>query len=84
LDPQNYLAPTNFRLAMLLKESTRFDNKDSEPKAQVTGYLSSQKNIPFFQKQLLSKAFCHFRNVRMRTAFSEEATARPQSGRIQK
>jgi len=32
-------------------ESTRFDNKDSEPKAQVR-LLSSQKKIKFFQKHI--------------------------------
>jgi len=70
---------------MLLRESTRFDNKDSEPKAQVIGYLSSQKNIIIFQKQILSKAFCHFPNVRMRrNASRKEAIAGPQSGRKQK
>jgi len=42
------------------------------------GYLSSQKKIQFFQRHILSKAFCHFPNVRMRTnAFREEAFAGP-------
>ena len=70
---------------MLLRKSTQFDNKDSGPKAQATGYLSSQKYIKFFQKQILSKEFCHFPNVRMRKEASrKEAIARPQSGRKQK
>jgi len=49
------------------------------------GYLSSQKKIKFFQRHILSQAFCHFPYVRMReNAFREEAFAGPQSGRIQK
>jgi len=69
----DFLALKNFGLAMLLRESTRFHNKDNEPKAQVIGYLSSQKNIQFFQKQALSKAFCHFPNAEMRrNVFREE------------
>jgi len=47
------------------------------------GYMSSQKKIQFFQRQILSKAFCQFPKVRMRTnAFREEAFAGPQSERI--
>jgi len=45
--------------------------------------MSSQKKIQFFQRQILSKAFCQFPKVRMRTnAFREEAFAGPQSERI--
>jgi len=40
------------------------------------GYLSSQWKIKIFQRHVLSKAFCHSSNVRMRTnAFREEAIA---------
>jgi len=31
------------------------------------GYLSSHKKIKIFQRQILSKAFCHFLNVRLQT-----------------
>jgi len=38
------------------------------------GYLRSQKKIKIFQRHVLSKAFCHSSNVRMRTnVFHEEA-----------
>jgi len=48
-------------------------------------FLSFQKKIKFLQRHILSKAFCQFLYVRMRTnAICEEATAGPQSGRIQK
>jgi len=37
-------------------------------------YLSSHKKIKIFQRQILSEAFCHFVNVRMRTnIFREDA-----------
>jgi len=56
-------------------ECTRFDNKDSETQAQVR-LVSFQNKIKIFQEDILSKAFCHFPNVRMRTnAYSEEAIA---------
>jgi len=40
------------------------------------GYLSSQWKIKIFRRHILSKAFCHSSNVRMRTnAFREDAIA---------
>jgi len=66
------------------QRSTRTANKNSAPRAQVRLLLSSQKKIKFFQWHVLSKAFCHFPDVRMRmNAFREEAFAGPQRGRIQ-
>ena len=61
---------------MLLRESTRFDNKDSEPKAQVIGYLSSQKKIPFFQKHILSKALSFSKCQNEKACFSRRGNRR--------
>jgi len=67
-------------MRLVAREPTRFYNKGSELKAQV----SSKKKFQIFQRHMLSKAFCHFPNVRMRTnAFREEAFAGPQSERMQ-
>jgi len=63
------------RWSVVTKESARFDHNGSEPKLQVS-QLEFQKKIKIFQRQMLSKAFCHFPNVRRRTnVFGEEAIA---------
>jgi len=60
-------------VSLVTKESTRRDNKNSETKAKL-GYSSFQNKIKLFLRHILSKTFCHFPNVRMRTnAFREEA-----------
>jgi len=57
---------------LVTKESTRCDNKDSEPQAQMR-LLKIPQKIKSIQRDMFSKAFCHFPNVRMRTnVFREE------------
>jgi len=60
---------------LVTRESARFDNNGSEPKSQVRLLKFPEQNKNF-QRHVLSKAFCHSSNVRMRTnAFREGATA---------
>jgi len=60
--------------SVVTKESARFDNNDSEPKWQARQLFL--KKIKIFQRHMLSKAFCHFPDVRRRTnIFGEEAIA---------
>jgi len=60
---------------LVTRKSARFDNNDSEPKSQVR-LLKFQRKIKNFQKHVLSKAFYHSSNDRMRTnAFREGAIA---------
>jgi len=49
---------------LVTKESTRCDNKDSEPQAQIR-LLKFAPKIKNIQRGMLSKAFCHFPNVRL-------------------
>jgi len=65
---------------LVTREYTRFYNKDSEPKAQVS-LLKFPEQDSIFQRHILSKAFCHFPSVRMkRNAFHKDEVAGPQSG----
>jgi len=60
--------------SVVTKESARFDNNDSEPKSKVR--LTVPKENKNFQRHMLSKAFCHFPDVRKRTnVCGEEADA---------
>jgi len=63
------------RVRKVTRESTRFNNKNSEPEAEVR-LLSFQNKIKIFQGGMLSKTYCYFRNVRMRTnSFRKKAVA---------
>jgi len=60
---------------LVTRESARFDNNDSDPKAQFR-LLKFPEEIKIFQRHLLSKAFRHSSNVKMRmNAFRKEAIA---------
>jgi len=59
---------------LVTRESARFDNNDSKPKAQVR-LLKFTEEIKIF-KDTYRQKHCHSSNVRMRTnAFREEAIA---------
>jgi len=71
-------------LPVSTRQSTRIDNKDSEPKAQAR-LLKFPEEYQLFSKTHIVKSILSFSNVRMRNnAFREEVFAGPQSGRIQK
>jgi len=50
---------------LVTRESTRFYNKNGEPKAQIR-LLKFPEEYSIFERHM-SKAFCHFPNVKMRT-----------------
>jgi len=65
-------------------ESTRVDNKGSEPKARVRLLKFLEENQNFSKTHIVKSTLVIFPMVEMRTnAFREEAFAGPQSGRIQ-
>jgi len=75
--------PTFEGTLVVAKESARCDNNDSEPKSQVRLLKFPEENKNF-QRHILSKAFCHFPNVRMKMNVFRRGNCRPQSGRILK
>jgi len=55
----------------------RLDNKDSEPKAQVTGYLRFQNKIKIF-RDISSNNILSFPNIRIKiNAFSRKGNCTP-------
>jgi len=61
---------------LVTRESARFYNNNSESKSQIRLLSLLYLSFSIFQRHILSKAFCYFPNVRMRTSvFREEAFA---------
>ena len=69
---------------LVTRESTRIDNKDSEPRAQVRLLKFPEEN-QFFSKTHIGKTILSFFQCQNENeCFSRDAFAGPQSGTIQK
>ena len=71
-------------LRLVTRESTRFDNKDSAPKAQIKLLKFPEENLIFSKVNIIVKSILSFSIYPNENKRFLRRIAEPQSGRIQK